>query len=114
MQITITPVRAAPDGAPIQVTKSGDTLLLDGEEFDFSALPDGATLLADDIPSDYIVGDVQRVNGEITLKLISYYGPNAPETSKIEDVLDVQDDGDIEMPIFDVPEEQEEQEEQEV
>jgi len=41
MHITLIPQRRA---TPLTVTRNGDILTLNGETFDFSPLPDGATL----------------------------------------------------------------------
>lgn len=41
MHITLTPMRR---DASLQLERAGDLLVINGEAFDFSALPDGATL----------------------------------------------------------------------
>lgn len=51
--------------------KRGDVLLIDGEVFDFSPIQDGDLLPQDAIRSQWVAGDVSRINGVllVTLKL---------------------------------------------
>lgn len=73
MFIKLSPVRAEDT---IEVSVSGDVLHINGESFDFSQLPDGATLPSDAIGSFHFVGPVERVNGELRLTLRMPHGPN--------------------------------------
>ena len=59
--------------SPLTVTKQGDALTVNGIEYDFTALPDGATLPSEAIDCDYIVGDIERVNGVIEITLLAPY-----------------------------------------
>ncbi|MGR3377283.1 hypothetical protein [Salipiger abyssi] len=55
---------------PLGLTKAGDELTLNGEAVDFAVLPDGATLPADAISSDWITGKVERGEaGELIVPL---------------------------------------------
>ncbi|RVG28066.1 hypothetical protein [Sinorhizobium meliloti] len=60
----------------LEVTKAGDALTIDGVAFDFSALPDGATIPAGEVPCEWLVGPVERIAGELHLTLILPHGPN--------------------------------------
>lgn len=60
---------------------AGDVLTLDGEDFDFGPLPEGATLPASAVASDWIVGEVSRVDGAICLTLLLPHGANPPSTT---------------------------------
>lgn len=60
----------------LQVSKSGDVLTVNGEAFDFSELPDGATIPAGEVPCDWITGPVERIDGELHMTLILPHGPN--------------------------------------
>ena len=44
----------------LAVTKAGDLLTINGESFDFSALPAGGMVPAGEVPCDFIVGPVER------------------------------------------------------
>lgn len=72
MRISFVPQRH--DGALV-VSKTGDVLTINGEVFDFSSLPDGATILAGDVPCEWIAGPVDRVDGKLRLSLILPHGP---------------------------------------
>lgn len=72
MKISFSPKRS--DDVPT-LSKAGDVLIINGEQFDFSSLPDGATLPARKVPCDWIVGPVERVGGELQLTLILPLGP---------------------------------------
>ena len=76
MQITLTPVRRE---ARLTASVAGDVLTLNDEDFDFSALPEGALLPREAIHSDWFASDVERVGGEITLTLVVPHDATAPE-----------------------------------
>lgn len=73
MNINLSPQRR---GDTLTVSKAGDILTINGDQFDFSSLPNGATIEAGVVPCDWIVGPVERVDGEIHLTLILPHGPN--------------------------------------
>ncbi len=54
------------------VEHEGDVLTLNGEAFDFSAVPEGGYV--EGVPSFWIVGRVWRHDGEIELTVIEPYG----------------------------------------
>ena len=80
MQINRTPQR---NDTQLEYSAKGDVLTINGEVFDFSAIPEGGYV--ESVPCDWIVGSVRRQEGEITLTLIEPYGP-PPETEGAEDV----------------------------
>ncbi|HWJ89105.1 MAG TPA: hypothetical protein VNS12_13640 [Pelagibacterium sp.] len=53
----------------ITVARQGGTLTINGDAFDFSTLPDGATLPATAITSNWIVGAVARLDGVLHITL---------------------------------------------
>jgi len=67
MKIILTPQRR---DDTLVVIKRGDSLSINGEDFDLSPVSDGDTLPASAIASEWFVGEVNRVNGEIELNLI--------------------------------------------
>lgn len=75
MQITLSPVRR--DGRP-SIERNGDSLIIDGETFDFSGVPEGATLPAHAVDSDWICGPVERIGGSLHLTVALSHGANAP------------------------------------
>jgi hypothetical protein len=99
MKIALSPQRR--DDA-IVVSKFGDILTIDGAAFDFSALPDGATIPAGEIPCDWIIGPVERVGGRLQLTLILPHGPNPSAAVAFPSQLIDPPDGVIALP-FDPP-----------
>lgn len=82
----------------ITVIKSGDTLTINGEMFDFSDIPEGATLPADAIDSDYFSGPVERIDGTLHLTLTLPHGGNPqPHMAFPEAIIDPPD-GEVELP----------------
>lgn len=73
MQISFSPMRRD-DG--LTLSKAGDVLTINGDHFDFSSIPDGASIPAGGVPCPWIQGDVERVAGELHLTLILPHGPN--------------------------------------
>ncbi|WP_395593540.1 hypothetical protein AB4P93_03735 [Pseudomonas sp. B26140] len=67
MIINLYPVRR---DDTLEVLKSGSVLTLNGEDFDFSKLPDGATLPASAIVSPWFNGPVENIEGQLVLTLI--------------------------------------------
>lgn len=82
----------------LSVVKQGDTLIVNGTEYDFSAVPEGATLPAEAIDSDMFSGPVERVNGEIVLTLTLPHGPNPSKAVAFPEPIAVVEDGNVELP----------------
>src|SRR5690606_21239084 len=77
MHIKLTPFAPLPGQfEPMVATLAGDILTLNGVPFDFGPLPDGATLPSEAIDSEWIVGPVSRIDGELHLTLRLPHGPN--------------------------------------
>jgi len=91
----------------LSATLSGDVLTLNGEAFDFSQLPDGATLPAEAIDSEWIVGPVERIDGELHLTLRLPHGPYPSEAVAFPEPIHVIADGPIALPFDPEPAEQE-------
>jgi len=66
MNINLSPVMMA---KTLMLVKTGDTLTINGELFDFSALPDGATLPFGSVASEWVFGDVSRTSGELDITI---------------------------------------------
>ena len=87
--------------APLTLSKSGDALTINGEVFDFGALPNGASLPADAIASDLFVGPVSRdETGKLTIGLVLPHGPLAPQATRFPDALTDVPDGDVTLPEY--------------
>ncbi|RVO34803.1 hypothetical protein [Sinorhizobium meliloti] len=95
MKIGLSPQRR--DDA-LEVLKAGDTLTINGAAFDFSALPDGASIPAAEIPCDWIAGPVERIAGELHLTLILPHGPSPSQAVAFPSPLTDPPDGVIALP----------------
>lgn len=82
----------------LTLSKSGDILTLNGKAFDFSPLPNGATLPSSAIDSPFFCGDVERIDGVLHISLILPHGPNPPHHVAFPIPLTVTQDGKIEVP----------------
>lgn len=95
MQIKFSPQRR--DGV-LTVVKQGDVLIVNGIEYDFSTVPEGATLPAEAIDSDLFSGPVERTNGELVLTLTLPHGPNPSQAVAFPQPITVVNDGPVELP----------------
>ena len=82
----------------LTVSKAGDVLTINGEEFDFSQVPDGGLLPRDALDCEWIVSDVERVDGELVLTLLLPHGANASEAARFPEPLTDVPDGIVEFP----------------
>ena len=101
MKLTLSPTRT---DTPLIVSRAGDTLTLNGEEFDFGPLGEGETLPADAIDSEWIAGDVTRTDGALHITLRLPHGANAPEETRFPETIIDPPDGEIALPMHSLPE----------
>jgi len=95
MKINLSPQRRDDQ---LTLEKAGDTLTINGTEYDFTNLPDGGTLPADAVDSEFVIGSVDRVNGELEFTLLLPHSANASEAARFpEPILDPAD-GEVELP----------------
>lgn len=95
MLINFSPIRS--DRA-LEITKTGETLTINGESFDFSQLADGATLPREAINCQWVCGDVERINGELIIPILLPHGPNASDAARFPEPITVTEDGPIALP----------------
>lgn len=108
MIINFSPVRC--DVSLPEVIYSKDALTINGELFDFGPLPDGASLPATAIESDWFKGTVERIDGEINLTLLLPYSVFPPSDAvAFPQPVRVVNAGAVKLP-FDKPEEVKEEE----
>lgn len=101
MHITLSPQRR---DDTLTATLIGDVLTLNGQAFDFGPLPEGATLPAEAIDSDWIAGPVSRIDGELHLTLRLPHGPNPSRAVAFPEPIHVSEDGPIALPFDPEPE----------
>lgn len=102
MRISFSPQRpVTPPRLPV-IIKTGDILTVNGASFDFSNLPDGGEMSAEDVPCDWIVGSVRRVSGDLRVTLLLPVGPTPSAAVAFPDDLIDPPDGPIVMPTDEV------------
>lgn len=99
MKIALSPSRR---DDTLSVVKAGDILTINGAVFDFSSLPDGATIPVGEIPCEWIIGPVERVAGRLHLTLILPHCSNPSEAVAFPAPIDNPPDGTLALP-FDPP-----------
>ena len=82
----------------LTLSKSGDALTVNGTVYDFSPLPDGATLPREAIDCEWICGNVERVNGELEIPILLPHGPDASEAARFPEPMAVTIDGEVVLP----------------
>ncbi|PRD42142.1 hypothetical protein C5748_18515 [Phyllobacterium phragmitis] len=88
----------------LSVAKSGDTLIINGDPVDLSVIPDGATLPADAVSNDFVVGNVERISGELHVTLLLPHGPNPSQAVAFPAPLADVPDGPLQIPRDPEPE----------
>ncbi|MFZ1469982.1 MAG: hypothetical protein WAT09_13545 [Paracoccaceae bacterium] len=97
MHLTFTPIR---HDQPMTLIRKGDVLILNGETFDFSPLPEGAVLPAAAIDSPWFAGPVRREAGILQVTLLLPHGTNAPEQALFPAAIDLSRDGPVALPPY--------------
>lgn len=82
----------------LTITKSGDSLNINGTEFDFTAVPEGGVLPRAAVDCEHLASDVTRTGGRITLTLLLPLGPNASEAARFPEPINNPADGEVELP----------------
>lgn len=99
MHITLSPVRL---DETLAASRAGDVLTLNGDDFDFAQLPEGGTLPAEAIASEWIAGPVERINGELHLTLRLPHGANPSQAVAFPEPIHVTQDGPVKLPTDEV------------
>lgn len=98
MHISLAPVRG---DTPRRLHREGDVLTVDGVAYDFSALPEGATLPRDAVQGDWLASDVERTGGVLRMTVILPHGAAAPEATRFPAPIMAPQDGPIPLPPHD-------------
>ena len=94
MIIKLSPVRS---DVSLSVSKSSDTLEVNGVALDFSRLPDGATLPAEAVGCEFVIAPVQRINGGLVLTLMLPHAADAAQGARFPVDL-YPADGQVQLP----------------
>lgn len=96
MRLLLSPVN---DPRILNITKTNDTLTINGESFDFSQLLEGATLPKEAVDCEFIVSDINRINGEIELTILLPHGANASHEARFPEPINMTSNGRVMLPI---------------
>ena len=100
MHITLSPMRR---DEQLTLHRAGDVLTINGEDFDFTPIPEGATLPRDAVDCDWLASDVTRIGGMLHMTLIVPHGANAPEETRFPAPITLVEDGPVELPAYEEP-----------
>ena len=95
MKITFSPQRS---DDILTITKHGDTLTINGTAYDFSVIPEGATLPKDATDCAWLASDVERINGVLHLTLLLPHGKDASHAARFPQPIINPADGVLELP----------------
>ncbi|MGP3699904.1 hypothetical protein [Rhodobacter sp. NSM] len=84
----------------LSLARSGDILILNGEELDLSGIPDGATLPRDAVGSAWLASDIERIDGVLQFTLILPHGPDAGAATLFPEPIHAEIDGPISVPAW--------------
>jgi hypothetical protein len=95
MRITFTPMRR---DDTLSLSRTADTLTINGEDFDFSDIAEGASLPREAVACEWLVSDVERIGGVIHLSLILPHGADASQDELFPAPCEVTVDGPVPLP----------------
>lgn len=95
MKISFSPIRQDTD---IRLERQGEVLLINGEAFDFGALPEGAELPVSAIASPWFAGPVRRCGGCLHLHVVLPHGADADAKWLFPDAVSQDCDGLVPLP----------------
>ncbi|AIL60947.1 tail fiber assembly protein [Pseudomonas alkylphenolica] len=98
MLIKLSPVSPLSPDATLVVSKQGEAITLNGTQFDFSRLENGATLPAEAVRSDWISKPVERIDGRLVLTLTLPCHDGAPESARFPVDIVSPADGPVRLP----------------
>lgn len=95
MRIKLSPFSA---DETLVLSRSGESITINGMKLDFEALPDGAVLPATATGCPWLYGPVQRIDGELTLTVRLPHGAQASEQSRFPVDIVNPPDGRVQLP----------------
>jgi len=96
MKISLSPMRR---DDTLVVEKNGDRLRINGKLFNFGPIPEGGTIKAADVPSEWICGDVSRVSGDLYVCLTLPHGADPADYVAFPSPIENPPDGVIDLPF---------------
>lgn len=82
----------------LTLSREGDILNVNGLPIDLSVIPEGATLPAEAIDSDWIVDAVERIDGVLHVTVVLPFSAGASEALRFPRPVTVMADGPVAVP----------------
>lgn len=82
----------------LALSRCGDVLTINGADYDFGPLPDGATLPREAVDCPWLSSDVTREGGQLRLTLLLPIGVNAPHEARFPAPMVLTKDGPVALP----------------
>lgn len=101
MKIVFSPIRK---DAELTLEKQGETLIVNGQIFDFSTLAEGGEVTPEGDEPVWFAAPVRRENGHIVCALFLPHGADAPEETLYPEPLENLPDGAVAVPAHSKPE----------
>ena len=96
MYINLSPQRGA---ETLSASKQGDVLTINGVVYDFSVIPEGASLPANATDCPFLLGNIERVSGDLILTLLLPTTETASQAANFPAALINPPDGVLELPV---------------
>ena len=97
MKIIFAPIR---HDQTLTLVKSGDSLIVNGEEYDFSGVSEGAVLPCSAVTCGWLASDVERKEGVLHMTLLLPHGAQPPFDTMYPNPVVVVKDGPIDLPAY--------------
>ncbi len=101
MIISLSPIRA---DAALTLQRAGDILTVNGQVFDLSGIPEGATLPRAAVACDWLASDITRSGGVVQLTINLPHGACAPVETRFAVPVTLTADGPVSLPPYDAEE----------
>lgn len=89
------------DEPPVVLAVRGDVIVINGEVFDFSPLPDGYTLPADAVDSPWFAGPIAKdADGSLALTIRYPHPIDAGEDMRFPVPIVMHGDGEVPVPLY--------------
>ena len=95
MRISFSPCRG---DVQLDLSKAGDVLTINGEDFDFSHVTEEDPVRLGDMACEWLLSDVVRKDGLLELTLLLPYGAGAPAEMRFPQPVFVEQDGPVALP----------------
>ena len=95
MIIKLSPMRS---NRKLCLERDGESLIINGEIFDFSPLNEGDTLPHEAVQSEFICGDVTRKNGNLVIPVMLTHGYKPSDSIAFPEDIVNPNDGLVELP----------------